>query len=99
MRIISVGRLREYWLRHSGTEGPLQAWIQVAKHTVWSNFAELRQTFPSADQVGRLTVFNIKGNAYRLVTRVEYAKRAIYIRWIGTHADYDKGSWKNDPWF
>ena len=59
----------------------------------------LRATFPSADLVGRLTVFNIKGNDFRLITRVEYAKHAVYIRSVWTHSKYAKDEWKNDPWF
>jgi mRNA interferase HigB len=59
----------------------------------------LHQTFPSADLVERLTVFNIAGNKFRLITRVEYQRQEIYIRNVLTHAEYDKEDWKRDPWF
>ncbi|MBW4489562.1 MAG: type II toxin-antitoxin system HigB family toxin [Trichocoleus desertorum ATA4-8-CV12] len=58
----------------------------------------MRQTFASADQVGNLTVFNISGKNYRLITYIDYQTKKIFIRHILTHADYDKGHWKNDPW-
>lgn len=63
------------------------------------DLAELRQRFPSADLVGRLTVFNIGGNKYRLIVRIEYQRQEVYIRNFFTHAEYDKEGWKNDEWF
>jgi len=59
----------------------------------------VKQDFPSADQVQRLTIFNIGGNNYRLIVRIEYAQQKVYIRSIVTHAEYDKGRWKDDPWY
>jgi mRNA interferase HigB len=99
MRVISVSRLRDYWTVHAECAAPLQAWVQVVKPVEWASFVELRATFPSADLVGRLTVFNIKGDDFRLITRVEYAKHAVYIRSVWTHSEYDMDEWKNDPWF
>ncbi len=78
---------------------PLRAWHQIAEHAAWTSPAELQQTYPSADFAQRLTVFNIGGNDFRLITRVEYERQEIYIRSVLTHAEYDKEDWKNDPWF
>jgi len=64
------------------------------KSGAFQSFADLRATFPSADQVGKLTVFNIGGNAARLIAAVHYNRRRIYIRAILTHAEYDRGDWK-----
>ena len=64
------------------------------KNGTFSNFAELRAVFPTADQVGKLTVFNIGGNKVRLITAIHYNRRKIYLRAVLTHAEYDEGRWK-----
>jgi mRNA interferase HigB len=94
-----MSRLREFWTSHATAEMPLRVWYQVATHANWTSFGDLRQTYPSADLVERLTVFNIGGNDFRLVARVEYQRQEIYIRHVLTHAEYDKEDWKSDPWF
>jgi mRNA interferase HigB len=99
MWVISRARLRDFWERHADAETRLRAWYQVVEAASWDGFGDLRRTFPSADQVGRLTVFNIGGNAYRLVARVEYEKHRVYIRRVMTHQEYDASDWKNDAWF
>jgi mRNA interferase HigB len=99
MHIISHKRLKEFWHKHPDAEPALQTWYIRTKLAHWRNLAELKHTFPAADQVARLTVFNIGGNNYRLITRVEFERQEVYIRAVLTHAEYDKGSWKNDPWY
>jgi hypothetical protein len=64
-----------------------------------AKFFELRRDFPAADQVGRFTVFNIAGNHYRLIARVEFQRQRICIRAVLTHPEYDTGHWKDDEWF
>jgi mRNA interferase HigB len=64
------------------------------KNGTFSNFAELRAIFLTADQVGKLTVFNIGGNKVRLITAIHYNRRKIYVRAVLTHAEYDEGRWK-----
>jgi mRNA interferase HigB len=64
----------------------------------FTNFIELRKDFPTADQVGKLTIFNIAGNKYRLITFVDYRYQKVFIRDVLTHAEYDKEKWKRDPW-
>ncbi|MCL1463001.1 type II toxin-antitoxin system HigB family toxin [Argonema galeatum] len=66
---------------------------------IWQNLDELRQDFASADLVVNLTVFNIGGNNYRLITLVDYEKQKVFIRHVLTHAEYDKEDWKNDDWY
>ncbi|NCS22402.1 MAG: type II toxin-antitoxin system HigB family toxin [Microcystis aeruginosa G11-06] len=63
------------------------------------NLVEVQTVFPKAAAVGNFTVFNIKGNSYRLITSIDYQKRLIYIKYVLTHAEYDKEQWKNDPYF
>jgi len=96
MRIISIRRLRAFWVVHALAERPLRAWFSRVEAAQWRNFAEVRSEFPTADQVKRLTVFNIGGNNYRLIVRIEYALQKVFIRAILTHAEYDEGKWKDD---
>ena len=94
MHIITRKRLLEFGEKHPEAERPLDRWYRIVKHTNFESFSDLRKTFPNADQVGRLTVFNIGGNKFRLITFIVYAKKRIYIRYILTHQEYDKGKWK-----
>ena len=71
----------------------------MALGTEWKNLADVRLFYPSADRVGNFTVFNIKGNNYRLITSIIYSAQRIYIKYVLTHAQYDKDKWKNDPYF
>ncbi|QMS87076.1 type II toxin-antitoxin system HigB family toxin [Nostoc edaphicum CCNP1411] len=99
MHIISRARLSEFWEKHSNAQTSLRLWYKLTSVAEWQNLVELRQTFPSADQVGNFTVFNISGNNYRLITLVDYKFQKVFIRHILTHAEYDKDDWKNDYWF
>ncbi|WP_414518850.1 type II toxin-antitoxin system HigB family toxin [Nostoc sp. PCC 9305] len=99
MHIISRARLVEFWEKHSNAQTSLRLWYKLTSVAEWQNLVELRQTFPSADQVGNFTVFNISGNNYRLITLVDYKCQKVFIRHILTHAEYDKDEWKNDCWF
>lgn len=94
MWIISKKMIREYSKEHADCKGALEQWYQVAEAASWKNLAEVRQTYPHADSVGNKTVFNIKGNTYRLIVAIHYNTGKIYIREILTHAEYDKGDWK-----
>ncbi len=99
MRIISRRTLREFWEKHSNAQTGLLLWYQRVSDTEFQNFNDLRQVFPSADQVGNFTVFNISGNNYRLITYIDYDYQIVFIRAVLTHAEYDKENWKNDDWF
>lgn len=92
-------RLREFWEQYPTAERPLRAWFTQVEQVHWHNFAEVRADFPTADQVHRLTVFNISGNHYRLIVRIEYEKQRVYIRAVLTHAEYDRERWKDDDWY
>lgn len=83
-------RLKDFWVSHASAEMQLSAWCQVATRATWRSPEALRQTYPAADLVERLTVFNIGGNDFRLIARVEYQRQEIYIRHVLTHAEYDK---------
>ncbi len=94
MNVISFKRLREFSLDHREAEVALTAWYKTAKRANWQNFAELKRVYPSADMVGRYTVFNIKGNKYRLIARIVYRSQTLFIVAVMTHEKYDLGKWK-----
>jgi len=94
MHVISRKRLKEAANRRGELEGPLDAWFRIAKKALWRSLADVRMTFSSADVVGKWTVFNVKGNRYRLITEINYEFGRIYVRRVLTHAEYDRGDWK-----
>ncbi len=94
MHVITRKRLNEFADKHPETRAALVQWYILVKQKTYSSFADLRTMFPSADQVGKLTVFNIGGNKVRLIAAIHYNRRRIYIRAVLSHADYDKGKWK-----
>ena len=95
MHVISMKKLREFWSQHPDAEAPLRSWHKIAKHEAWRQFAEVRSFFPHADPVGRLTVFNIGGNKYRLVVHIIYECQEVYVKHVLTHREYDRGGWKS----
>lgn len=94
MHVITRKRLNEFASGYPETKAALARWYQLAKRSDFVSFAELRTVFPSADQVGKLTVFDIGGNKVRLVAAVHYNRKKIYIRAVLTHKEYDEGKWK-----
>lgn len=99
MHVITFARLKEFYEKHPDAKSSLQSWNKVTKLAQWQNFAELRETFSSADRVSKLTVFNIGGNKYRLITYIDYVTKKVFIRNVLTHAEYATEQWKNDSWF
>ena len=90
MVIISKRILKEYILSNPGAEDALLRWYTIAKAADWKNFSELKNVFRSADAVGNdLYVFNLSGNKYRLIVRIIFRARTIFVRFIGTHKAYD----------
>jgi mRNA interferase HigB len=94
MHIISRKSLRDFWERFPDSQSPLSRWFKVVQNSEFENFAVLRQTFPSADKVGNLIVFNIGGNKYRLIASIHFNRQKLYIRHVLTHREYDKGEWQ-----
>lgn len=90
MRIISKRTLREFWERFPDAEEPLLAWFREAEKADWGKPSELKEQYRNASFVGERVVFNIKGNDYRLVVWINYPYRVVYVRFVGTHAEYDK---------
>lgn len=95
MHVISRKRLLEAAEKHSDLSAPLDTWYRIAKRAEWASLEDVRRVFPSADGVGRFTVFNIKGNSFRLITEINYLTGRMYIRHVLTHAEYGRGGWKS----
>ncbi len=99
MHVISKTLLKQFWEKHPNAESGLKSWYKIASQSQWKHLENVRQTFPHADAVGQLTVFNICGNNYRLIVKIVFPKGKVYIRTVLTHAEYSKGNWKKDTWF
>lgn len=99
MHVISRKKLREYCKNHADSCEALDDWYKIASKAVWANLVEVQAVYPKAEAVGNFTVFNIKGNKYRLILSINYEKQMIYIKYILTHVEYDKETWKNDCYF
>jgi mRNA interferase HigB len=94
MHIISRKTLKQFWEQHPDSQSSLSRWYKIMEKTEFSTFNELRQTFPTADKVNDLIVFNIGGNNYRLIASIHFNRNKVYIRHVLTHSEYDKGAWK-----
>jgi mRNA interferase HigB len=91
MHIISVKTLREYWHAHTDVEEPLKAWKAEVEKAIWKKPNDIKKRYRSADFLKDYrVVFNIKGNEYRLVVKIHYNTGTVFIRFIGTHAEYAK---------
>ncbi len=94
MHVIVRKRLLEFAGKYPDSAQSLERWHRIVKHSNYNFLADLRLTFPQADQVGKFIIFNIGGNKYRLITYIMFEAKRIYIREYLTHADYDEVSWK-----
>ena len=96
MHVISWKKLRTFFDRHPNAEAPLRSWYKVVERARWEKFADVRNTYASADLVdGKFVVFNI-GRKYRLIAVIHYNRGKVFVRHVLTHTDYDKGKWKKD---
>jgi mRNA interferase HigB len=99
MRIISRNRLTAFWEIHPQARFPLEEWYDTLRKARWQNLDEVRRIYPSSDMVkvksGRsVTVFNIGGNKYRLITAIHFSTHTVYLLHVMTHAEYSKEHWK-----
>jgi len=94
MHVITRKRLNLFADNHPEIRSALAHWYRIVRRHNFTSFADLRTHFPSADQSGKLTVFNIGGNKVRLIASVHYNRRKLYIRAVLTHVEYDQGKWK-----
>lgn len=94
MHIITRKRLNEFVEKFPETNSALADWYRLMKQNDFDSIADVRRIFPSADKVGKLTVFNIGGNKVRLVAAIHFNRKKIYIRAVLTHKEYDEGKWR-----
>ena len=97
MRLIAVKILRNEACRYPDAKKAVETWYLVVKNAAWSNLEDVREVYRDAESVGNFTIFNIKGNNYRLIVGINYVKQRAYFKFFLTHAEYDKDYWKNDP--
>lgn len=91
MRVIAKKILREFWEKHNDCEQQLKSWFQEVSKAEWTSPNEIKSEYPSASIIGNdRIVFNIKGNTYRLIVKINFDYLMVWIRFIGTHAEYDK---------
>ena len=94
VHVISRKKLLEAATLRPELGAALDVWYRIARKAEWRSLAEVRTTFPSADAVEKYTVFNIKGNSYRLIVEINYRSQRLFLRHVLTHAEYDRGKWK-----
>lgn len=95
-RIVAKKTLRDYWEIHSDIEQYLKTWYETARNSDWNSPQDIKKTYAHASIISdNRVVFNIKGNTYRLIVKFNYQKQWAFIKFIGTHAEYDKINAKN----
>jgi mRNA interferase HigB len=94
VRVISRPAILKFATEHPDALVPLMNWYRITKRADWGSLAAVKRDFAHADIVGRRTIFNIHGNDYRLIARVNYKTKRVFILYILTHAEYSKGGWK-----
>ena len=94
MRVISKPAILEFARKHPDALVPLMNWYRITRRADWGSLAEVRNDFAHADIVGKRTMFNIHGNDYRLIARVNYRTKRVFVLRILTHGEYSKGGWK-----
>jgi mRNA interferase HigB len=96
MRVINKKALRKFWQKRADAERPLQNWYKITRRADWNDVAQVRKDFSHADPVGLCVIFNIGGNKYRLITKINFRRKIVYIRFVLTHNEYSKEGWKYD---
>ena len=95
MHVVSHKAIRMFCEEHPDARNAMDHWYRVAKGATWASFAEVKQTFNTADFVTPYVVFDIGGNKYRLIAEINFSRMALFIRAIPTHKKYVKGGWKS----
>jgi mRNA interferase HigB len=95
MHVVSHKAIRVFCEKHADARKAPDHWYRVAKRAAWASFAEVKQSFNTADFVPPVIVFDIGGNKYRLIAEINFGRRVLFIRSIMTHKDYMKGAWKS----
>ncbi len=102
MNVIAMSTMRAFWENlkvkeeRKKAERALRGWERVVRRMTWLTFADVRETYPSADQVGTCVVFNIGGNEYRLIAWVRYRSQTVFVKKVMTHREYDRTNWQRE---
>jgi mRNA interferase HigB len=92
--VISKRELFRKSAKFADAKVAIQTWMETARQAAWLSLEDVRRAFPATDMIGKIAIFNIKGNTYRLIVRIEFAGQRIYIKEFLTHAEYNKEAWK-----
>jgi mRNA interferase HigB len=96
MHLISAGKLRAASAAYPDVEEVIKSFYKKVKKSTWQNLIDVQQDYRDAEAVGEFTVFNIKGNKYRLILDINYTDQLAYFKYFLTHSEYNKDKWKND---
>lgn len=96
MRIISKRALRDFWKDEPIARQTLEDWYRSIKNADWETFADIRKIFRHADVYRDCVIFNIGGNKYRLIAKVRFQRKKVFVRYVLSHSEYDLGAWKSD---
>ena len=99
MHLISAGKVKEAAAIYPDVEDVIKNFCKKVEKSPWQNLIEVQKDFRDAESVGNFTVFNIKGNKYRLILDIDYEIQVAYFKYFLTHSEYDKEQWKNDEYF
>jgi mRNA interferase HigB len=94
MCVVSFSALKAFWRVQPDAEPNLRSWATVVERANWKNPVEMKRAFGYADLVGRRTVFNVAGNKYRLIARINYISQKVFVLYLLTHAEYERGAWR-----
>jgi mRNA interferase HigB len=96
MRVISEKRLREFWQKNPEAEKAMHEWVKTVRLADWHNFADVRETFNHSDVFGGCAIFDVGGNKYRIIAKIAYGLKIVFIRFVLTHKEYDDKKWQTD---
>jgi mRNA interferase HigB len=96
VRIISEKPIKDFWEKHPEAESTMKDWIKRVREAVWDSFSDVRKTFNHADVYKYCVIFNVGGNKYRVISKIKYEWKIVYIRFVLTHFEYDQKKWQAD---
>ena len=99
MHLISIRTLREEAAKYPDIRKQIEDWHKTVKKAEWQSLNDVQKVYRDAETVGNFTVFNIKGNDYRLIVGINYQTKKVHYKYLLTHAEYNKDKWKNDHYF
>jgi mRNA interferase HigB len=99
MHLITISNLRQDAAPYADVQKQLKEWYDIVRTAEWQSLIDVQATYREAEAVSNFTVFNIKGNKYRLIVSIDYEEQLVYYKYFLTHAEYDKEQWKNDPYY